>query len=235
MKTKVKFTNENMDTFKITDELDSIDAAKGLISLPFYSHWDRAFILNADTDEVIEEYKYLGCSPYSGNKQAFEAIDPEITFQASNLFLEENEEYKKLLNEAREMENKIRWLNYRCNHTQNNKYAIHVDKNGNAVCPLCGEVFNPDCVDKDYVLRAVDSIKNICNTIKMLAAFSDCEEFDIEKIADIMTFIDDLADMYEMVDHEFRKHAHPNLPKNNSDIFGDLFNNTPVNTNNRKK
>ena len=54
MKINVKFTSEDMDEFTVL-EVDSFEEAKDLISSPYYMHWDRAFILNADTDEVIKE------------------------------------------------------------------------------------------------------------------------------------------------------------------------------------
>ena len=203
MKIKVKFTSEDMNEFTIIEELESFEEAKDLISSPYYAHWDRAFILNADTDEVIKEYKYIYPDIPGSNKRVCEVYDSGITFQASNLFLAENEEYEKLFNKAKEIKHEIRRLKYRCNHTKDNMYTFHVDKNGNTVCPLCGEIFNPNCVDKDYVAKAAYSIKNICNTVKMLAAFSNCEEIDIEKIADIMALVDELPDMYSEVHGEF--------------------------------
>lgn len=204
MNINVKFTSEDMDEFTVL-EVDSFEEAKDLISSPYYMHWDRAFILNADTDEVIKEYKYIYPDIPGSNKRVCEVYDSGITFQASNLFLAENEEYEKLFNKAKEIKHEIRRLKYRCNHTKDNMYTFHVDKNGNTVCPLCGEIFNPNCVDKDYMAKAVDSIKNICNTVKMLAAFSNCEEIDIEKIADIMALVDELPDMYSAVHDEFSR------------------------------
>lgn len=64
-------TSEDMDEFTVL-EVDSFEEAKDLISSPYYMHWDRTFILNADTDEVIKEYKYIYPDIPGSNKRVCE-------------------------------------------------------------------------------------------------------------------------------------------------------------------
>lgn len=97
----------------------------------------------------------------------------------------------------------------RCSHIDRDdiKFAIHKmkDMDGYVECDICGAIFNPDVINKEYVKDVVNRMLNIMETIKMINIGMDVDDEEYISFLNIIPYIKRLPYIYEKVHSDFNK------------------------------
>lgn len=105
----------------------------------------------------------------------------------------------------------------RCTHIDRDttSFAVHESKNmeGYVECDICGTVFNPDIVNKEYVKDAVDRMLNIMETIKMINIDMDVDDDDYVSFLNIIPYIKRVPCIYEKANESFKCYFNMDIMK----------------------